>query len=217
MSDYILSCSSSADLSDEWFNKRGIVYVCFHFNLGGIDYPDDMGKTVSSDELFRRMNDGEDTKTSQITVSEYTEHFEKYLKEGKDVIHVCLSTGITGTYNSACVARDTLAEEYPDRKIYVIDSLSASSGFGLLVELMADKRDEGMNIDELYNWTEKNKKKLIHWFFSSDLTFFIRGGRISKTSGTIGNILNICPLMNVDSTGHLIVREKVRTKKKVIK
>ena len=110
-----------------------------------------------------------------------------------------------------------LSEEFPDRKIYVIDSLAASAGFGLLIDALADKRDEGLTIDELKEWATANRLFANHWFFSTTLTYFIRGGRISKTAGTIGNMLNICPLMNVNNEGKLVVREKIRSKRKVIK
>lgn len=133
------------------------------------------------------------------------------------MIHLTLSSGISGSYNSACIARDEMQEKYPDRKIYVIDSLAASSGYGLLVDAAADRRDEGMNIDDLYTWIEENKLRIHHWFFSTDLTFYIRGGRVSKTAGFIGTIMNICPLLNVSNEGKLIPREKIRTKKKVIR
>lgn len=216
MGDYVLSCCSTADLSKERFEKRQIQYICFHFELGGKEYLDDLGASVPPEELYSRMIAGEDTKTSQVSVGDYEALFEKNLKDGKDILHVTLSSGISGTYNSACVARDELKERYPDRKIYVVDSLAASSGYGLLMETLADLRDSGMGIDELYRWAEENKLKLHHWFFSTDLTFFIKGGRVSKTAGFIGSVMNICPLLNVDFEGKLIPREKIRTKKKVI-
>ncbi len=217
MGDYVLSCCSTADLTKEQFDRRGIRYICFHFELGGVQYLDDMGETVPPEKLYQDMLDGASTKTSQVSVGEYMEHFRKILDEGKDVLHLTLSSGISGTYNSACTAKEELEEEYPDRKIYVVDSLAASSGFGLLMETLADKKDEGMGIDELYQWTEEHKLNLVHWFFSTDLTFYIRGGRVSKAAGIIGSVLNICPLLNVDFEGRLIPREKIRTKKKVIR
>ncbi|MCR5295003.1 MAG: DegV family protein [Lachnospiraceae bacterium] len=215
MNDYVLTCCSSSDLSKEYFTKRNIPVVYFHFELGGTQYMDDMGESVPPRELFRRMLAGEDTKTSQVSIAEYEEFFKPFLDEGKDIIHVSLSGGISGTVNSAQVAAKNLGEAYPDRKIYVIDSLGASSGYGMLVDRMADLRDQGMGIDELHEYAENNKLHVHHWFFSSDLTFFIRGGRVSKTAGTIGNILGICPLLNVDSDGLLIPREKIHGKKKV--
>ncbi len=217
MADYVLSCCSTADLSKEYFTARDIKYVCFHFELGGTEYLDDLGVSVPPAELYRRMVAGEGTKTSQVSVREYEDLFEESLSHGKDVIHLTLSSGISGSYNSACIARDEMQEKYPDRKIYVIDSLAASSGYGLLVDAAADRRDEGMSIDDLYTWIEENKLRVHHWFFSTDLTFYIRGGRVSKTAGFIGTIMNICPLLNVSNEGKLIPREKIRTKKKVIR
>jgi DegV family protein with EDD domain len=162
------------------------------------------------------MTDGADTKTSQLNAEEYEEYLEPFLAAGKDVLHLTLSSGISGTINSARIAQENLQEKYPDRKIYIVDSLAASSGYGLLMDKLADLRDEGRSIDEVRDWAESHKKEVNHWFFSSDLTFFIKGGRVSKTAGFIGSVMNICPLLNVDFEGKLIPRQKVRTKKKVI-
>lgn len=217
MGEYVLSCCSTADLSKEYLTKRDIKYLCFHFALNQQEYIDDFGASVPPHELYSRMTAGEEAKTSQVSAGEYSEFFEKALKEGKDILHVTLSTGISGTYNSACVARDMLAENYPDRKIYVVDSLGASSGYGLFMDALADMRDSGAEIDELYEWALAHRRNVHHWFFSSDLTFYIRGGRVSKTAGFIGSVMGICPLLNVDYEGKLIPREKVRTKSKTIK
>lgn len=216
MSDYILSCCSTADLTKEHFQRRNISYICFHYELDGVEYKDDLGESMPFDRFYAAMANGADTKTSQINTEEFAAYFEPFLKEGKDILHLCLSSGITGVVNSAMLARDMLAEEYPDRRIYILDSLAASSGYGLLMDRLADLRDEGMSIDELYEWAKANRLKLNHWFFSTDLTFFIKGGRVSKTSGFIGGMLNICPLLNVDYEGRLIPRYKIRTKRKVI-
>lgn len=216
MSDYIISCCSTADLTKEHFEKRNLQYICFHYELDGKEYKDDLGQSMPFEDFYRAMQNGAETKTSQVNAAEYEEYFESFLKEGKDVLHVCLSSGISGSYNSANIAKDMLQEKYPDRKIYVVDSLTAASGFGLLMDKLADLRDEGMNIDELHEWVEANKLKLHAWFFSSDLTFFIKGGRISKTSGLVAGVLNICPLLNVDVNGKLVARQKIRTKRKVI-
>ena len=216
MSEYILSCCSTVDLSKEHLESRNLQYICFHYELGGKEYLDDLGETVSFADFYQAMQDGADTKTSQINAAEYEEYFEKFLKEGKDILHVSLSSGISGSFNSANIAKEMLQEKYPERKIYIVDSLTASSGFGLLVDKLADLRDEGMSIDELYQWAEENKGKCLAWFFTSDLTFFIKGGRVSKTSGFVAGVLNICPMLNVDPNGKLIARQKVRTKRKVI-
>lgn len=216
MKKYILSCCSTADLPADHFAKRGISYVCFHYELNGQEYLDDLGKSMSFEHFYKAMADGAETKTSQVNVAEFTEYFEPFLKAGKDILHLSLSSGISGVINSAMTAREVLAEKYPDRTIYIVDSLAASSGYGLLMDKLADLRDEGMSIEDLYQWTLDNRLRLNHWFFSTDLTFYIKGGRISKTSGMVGNMLNICPLLNVDNMGRLIPRYKIRTKRKVI-
>ena len=217
MSDYIISCCSTADLTKEKFAAKDIKYICFHFELDGKQYPDDLGESIAFPDFYKAMADGADTKTSQVGVGEYEEFFEPFLKEGKDIVHLTLSSGISGSYNSARIAAESLGEKYPDRKIYIIDSLIASSGFGLLVDEMADKRASGMSIDELRDWTEERKLYYHAWFFSTDLTFYIKGGRVSKASGVIGGLLNICPLLNMDFMGKLIPRMKIRTKQKVIR
>lgn len=216
MAEYVLSCCSTADLSKEHFDKRQIKYVCFHYEMDGVQYPDDLGQTMNFPDFYKAMENGADTKTSQVNVEEYEAFFEESLKQGKDVLHLCLSTGISGTMNSAVLAKSSLQEKYPERKIYVLDSLAASSGYGLLMDALADLRDEGKNVDEAYEWAKENRLKLHHWFFSTDLTFFVKGGRVSKTSGFIGGVLNICPLLNVDYQGKLIPRSKIRTKRKVM-
>lgn len=216
MSEYIISCCSTADLSQEHFEKRGIHYICFHYELDGVQYSDDLGKSMPFDQFYQAMADGADTKTSQINVEEFTTYFESFLQQGKDILHLCLSSGITGVLNSANLAKELLEEKYPDRRIYIVDSLAASSGYGLLMDKLADLKEEGKSIEEVYEWVLVNRLKLQHWFFSTDLTFFVKGGRVSKTSGFVGNMLNICPLLNVNVEGKLIPRYKIRTKRKVI-
>lgn len=216
MANYVLSCCSTADLSKEHFEERDIHYICFHYKLDGVDHPDDLGQTIPFEEFYKKMDEGADTVTSQVNVSEYVEYFSKFLEEGKDILHVSLSTGISGTYNSAMNAALIARERYPERKIYIVDSLGASSGYGLLMDKLADLRDSGMSIEEVRDWTEEHKLNLHHWFFSTDLKFYIKGGRISKTAGAIGTILGICPLLNMDNEGRLIPRAKIRSKRKVI-
>ena len=217
MSEYVISCSSTADLTKEHFEKREISYICFHYYIDGVEYPDDLGQSIPFDEFYSRMKDGAMTKTSQINADEFESYFRKMLEQGKDIIHVSLSSGISGVVNSAQIAKDTLSEEYPDRKIYVVDSLAASSGYGLFMDKLADLRDEGKSVDEVYEFAMNERLCLQHWFFTSDLTYLVRGGRVSKVSGFVGTVLDICPLLNVDHEGKLIAREKIRTKKKVIK
>lgn len=217
MNSFVLSCCSTADLSHQHFQQRDIQYICFHFTLDGKSYPDDLGQSIPFEDFYRAMANGADTRTSQVNTGEYLTYFESFLKAGQDVLHVSLSSGISGSFNSACVAAQELRAKYPDRKLYVVDSLGASSGYGLLMDKLADLRDEGKSIDEVKDWAEAHRNQLHHWFFSTDLTFYVKGGRISKASGWFGTVLKICPLLNVNDEGKLIPRFKIRGKAKVIR
>ena len=218
MSDYVLSCESTADLSAEKLASIGVEYTCFHFYLDGEDHLDDLGKSVPFEEFYHLMaEEGVETKTAAIGSGDYEEYFRGFLSQGKDVLHCALSSGISSTYQSAYLAAEQLKEEFPERKLYVIDSLAASSGFGLMMQTLSDMRAAGVDIDAARDWVEANKSRLRHWFFSTDLTFFIKGGRVSPVSGYVGNLLGICPLLDVNSEGKLIPREKIRGRKKVIK
>lgn len=217
MADYVLSCTTHLDLTKEHVESRNIYYTTAPYYLDGKEYRDDLYQSMSADDFYKAMVDGVDTKTSQTNIEEFLEHFESILKEGKDILHVSLSSGISGTHQSAVNAANIARERYPERKIYVVDSLAASAGLGLIMDKLADMRDAGGTLDELHDWIEEHKLELHHWFFTSDLTFFIKGGRVSKTAGFVGGLLGICPLLNVDIEGRLIPRAKIRSKKKVIR
>ena len=217
MADYILSCESTADLSADKLKEIDIEHVCFHFMLDGRDYRDDLGASIPFEDFYAAMANGADTKTAAVGTGDYLEYFRGFLAQGKDVLHCCLSSGISSSYDAACEAAQELRGEFPERKLYVLDSLAASSGYGLLMQTLSDKRAEGMGIDDLADWTEANKRRLRHWFFSTDLTFYIKGGRVKPLTGHIGNLLNICPLLDVNCEGKLIQRETARGKKKVVK
>ncbi len=217
MSDYILSCCSTADLAKEHFEARDIHYVCFHFAVNGREYTDDLGESIPFEEFYAELAKGTETRTSQVNVSEYVDYFVPFLRQGKDIVHVSLSSGLSGTINSARNAALIAMERFPERKIYIVDSLGASSGYGLLMDMAADKRDDGFSAQELAAWLEETKLKIHHWFFSTDLSSYVRGGRISKAAAVFGGALNICPLLHMDSAGHLVPVAKVRGKKKVIR
>lgn len=217
MSEYVLSCCSTVDLSADYMEERNIKYLSFHFEIDGVLYADDFGQSIALKEFYRKMKDGVTPRTSQINITEYEEFFESFLSEGKDVLHIAASSGFSGTYNSAMIAASDLREKYPDRKLYVVDSLAASAGCGLLVDKLADLRDAGQSIEEVRDWAEKNKLRCMHWVLPSDLTYLIRGGRVSKTVGMIGKALSICPLLYVDHNGKMNSREKCRGKKKAMR
>ena len=216
MNQYILRCCSTADLTLEHFQQRDIHYVCFHYSLNGNTYPDDLGQSMSFDAFYQALRDGAQTKTSQVNVQEFISYFTPFLQSGMDIVHITLSSGISGVYNAACVAKSELEEMFPQRKIYIVDSLGASSGYGLLMDRLADLRDQGYSAQELAQWAEQHRLQLHHWFFSTDLSFYEKGGRISKTSAWFGTALKICPLLNMNEKGQLIPRFKIRGKRKVI-
>lgn len=216
MGEYKITCCSTADMSYQYFIEKGIPYACFHYRIGEQEYSDDLGQSVSFKEFYAKIAAGAMPITSQVNADEFEHLFEPILQKGQDVLHLSLSSGISGAHSSALIARDELSLKYPERKIYILDSLGASSGYGMLVDAAWEKQAAGASIDELYEWLEKNKLNLHHWFFSTDLTHYKRGGRISATSFAVGSLLNICPLMNMDHMGRLIPRKKIRGKKHVI-
>lgn len=215
MSDFVLCCGSTADLNEQTLKSRNIEYVSFTYFLDGVEHIDDMGKTMPLKDFYNAMSQGADTKTAQINVDQYLQFFSKFLSEGKDVLYVSLSSGLSGTYSSALIAADELKKEYPDNKVLVVDSLGASSGYGLIMVTLADLRDQGKTIDEVYDFAVNNVLNMHHWFFSTDLTYYIRGGRVSKVSGWFGTVLKICPLLHMNVEGKLIPFQKARGKKKV--
>lgn len=217
MNKFLLSCCSTSDLNVKHYKDRGIRYICFHYFLDGIEHKDDFGETLPISEFYKKMEQGAMTKTSQLNAQDYYNYFENLINEGyKEILHLTLSSGISGTINSARIAVDMINEKYKDVKIYIVDSLAASSGYGLLMEKLADLKDEGKSIEEVRDWAENNRLFINHWFFSTDLKYYVRGGRISRTSGFFGNMLHVCPLLNVNDEGKLIPREKIIGKKKVI-
>ena len=217
MQPYVLTCCSTADLSKEYFESRNIPYVCFHFTIDGIEYMDDLGQSMSFEEFYARIDKGAMPTTSLVNTEQFIAFFEPFLKEGKDILHLSFSSGLSGTYASARLAQAELKERYPERTLTVVDSLGASSGYGLMVDTLADMRDNGVSLQEAAAWIEEHKLNLHHWFFSTDLTHYKRGGRISPTAFVVGSILGINPLMNMDDAGHLTPRFKINGKKRVMR
>jgi DegV family protein with EDD domain len=184
--------------------------------MDGKEYPDDLGQTMSFDEFYSRIKSGALPTTSQVSVGQFINFFEPFLADGKDILHLSLSSGLSGSYNSAVTAREELLQKYPNRKLILVDSLGASSGYGLLTDAAADLRSKGATIEEVHTWLEANKLKVHHWFFTTDLSHLKRGGRLSPSSAFMGTLLNICPLMNMNQEGKLIPRMKIRGKNRVI-
>lgn len=217
MNDYILTCDTAVDLDREYLEERDIPFISFHYTIDDVDYEDDLGRTVTYEEFYKKLDGGALPTTSQINIADSIDFFEPFLKEGKDLIHLAFSSGLSGTYNCAKNAADELKEKYPDRKIIVIDSLAASSGHGLLLDAMYVLKKNGATIEELEEFALNERLHVQHWFYTTDLTHLKRGGRVSPAACAIGNFLNLCPLMNVDFEGKLAVRGKIKGKKKAAK
>lgn len=217
MAEYKITCCSTCDLSDEHLKKIGVAYGLYHYIIDGVDFLDDLFMSKTPAEFYGEIDKGAMPTTSQVTPEQLIVLIEPILKSGEDVLHIEFSSGLSGGWEqSALVAQKTLKEKYPERKIYFVNSLAASSGYGLLVDKAAELKAQGMSIEELYKWLEENKLRLRHWFFTTNLTHLKRGGRVSGPAAAIGTMLNICPVMDVNSEGRLIVRKKVMGKRKAI-
>lgn len=211
--EYFLTCTSTCDLNEEILNSRDIKYACFKFIINSKEYDDNFFKDYPYEKFYEDLKKGIEPTTSQVGYGTYVEFFENLLKQNKDVLHICLSSGLSGDYQTAKMVAEELNEKY-ENKIHVIDSLGASAGYGMLVIQADDNRKSGMSIIDNVKWLEDNKLKIHHLFISTDLTSYVRGGRISKAAGLVGGALKICPLMNMTSEGTLNPIEKIRTETK---
>lgn len=215
-SQLILSCESTVDLPYSYVSGRDISVLFYSYSVDGQEYSDDMGRDPNALPMFYGfLNDGKTPSTSQINAFRYEQYFEELLQKG-DVLHIGFGSGMTPSVRNAAEAAELLRDKYPQRKIVVIDSLCSSSGYGMLVDAAADMRDQGCNMEAIAQWVTANCKKVHHQFFSTDLKYYRRSGRISGSAATLGAILNICPIMRLDDTGHIIAYDKVRGKKNAI-
>lgn len=217
MSKYILSCCTAVDMPDNYLAERNIPYACFTFRINDKEYLDDFGKSLSYEDFYSMIDKGALPTTSQINIQEFMDFFEPYVKEGYDILHISFSSGLSGTIGNAVAASEELMAMYPDRTIKIVDSLCASSGYGLFMDILYEKKESGMSFDNLSLFAESFKKNIHHWFYTTDLTHLGRSGRLSVSSCAIGNLLNLCPFMHMDAEGHLAVFSKVRGKKKAAK
>lgn len=217
MSDYIISSESIMDLSADYVKKIGVSFIKSNYVLNGEIYLDDFGQSLNMEEFYKNMEEGATPSTAAINTQAYLDYFEDLLQNDMDIIHVCLSSGLSIQYSCLIQAIETLEEKYPERKIYPIDSRMASSGVGLLVDKLVMLKNEGMGIENLYQWAEENALSIISYTSNENLEYVARGGRISKTAANIGNLLKICPLIEIDDEGHMEVTQKIRTKKKLLK
>ena len=215
--NFQLSCESTVDLPYEYVVERNMSVIFYSYVIDGVEYEDNMERSVEARKKFYSLIEGGSLpSTSQINEYKYEEYFENLLKQG-DVLHITLGTGMTPSYKNACKAAEVLKDKYPDRRLVIVDSLCSSGGYGLLVDYCADLRDEGKSIEEIKDWVESNCNKVHHQFFSTNLKYFRRSGRVSGPSAIVGSILKICPLMRLNQEGKIVAYDKVRLTKNAIK
>ena len=205
MSQFVILTDSCADLTAELLAELDVQVLPLSYDMEGkivYNYPDN--REMDPHDFYDLLRAGKTATTSAVNVAQFTEAMEPHLKAGKDVLVLAFSSGLSTTYNSAAIAADDLKEKYPDRKVYVVDTLCASMGQGLLVYLAAKEREKGKNIDEVRDWAEANKMSIAHQVTVNDLFHLKRGGRISATTAVMGSMLSIKPMIHVDNEGRLI-------------
>ena len=213
---FILSCGSTVDLPYSYVQSRDIPVIFYSYTIGDKEYVDDMERDPDAmDKFYAQLAAGALPHTSQINEASYMEFFEEQLQKG-DLLHLAFGSGMSASVNNAMRAAEQLREKYPNRKIIVVDSLCSSSGYGLLMDYAADMRDAGATIEETEEWLLENRNHVHHQFFSTDLTFFRRSGRVSGAAATLATILGLCPIMRLCDEGRIIAYDKVRGKKKAV-
>lgn len=214
MSEYVITINSTSDLPKEWVWERKIPVVPLNCTIGGNTYRDMYD--LSADEFYGMLRAGEMAVTSQPSPQAAIDMLEPILKEGKDILHLSFSSGLSGTYNSMCIAAEELQEKYPERKIVVIDTLCASLGEGLIDYKALELQKEEKSLEEVAQWVEENKLKICHFFMVEDLNHLQKGGRISKTAAVLGTMVQIKPIIYLDNEGKLQIIKKERGRKKAM-
>lgn len=208
---------SGSDLPQEYFIEKNVECLKLGFILDGVEYHGENGENISSEAFYERLRSGALPTTYQITPEIAKDHMQKHLENGIDVLAVVFSSALSGTANSFSAAAKELALEYPDRKIFVVDSLCASLGQGLFVDYVVRKADEGATIEETYAFAEELKLRISHQFTVNDLFHLKRGGRVSSATAVVGTMMNIKPILHVDDVGRLISIGKVMGRKKSLR
>ena len=214
MSNYVIVTDSSCDLPAHLVEELELHTVPLAFLFGEktyYNYPDN--REMSPKAFYDRLRGGEMATTNAINVGQVTDFLTPFLEEGKDILILSFSSGLSTSFNSYTISAQDLAEQYPDRTIRVIDTLCASLGQGMLVYQAAQLRQAGKRLDEVAQWVEDNKLRQCHWFTVDDLFFLKRGGRVSAATAVVGTMLQIKPVLHVDNEGHLISVAKARGRK----
>lgn len=212
MSDYVIVTDSTCDLPYSFINEHGVVIQPLEYTDGKETFED--GPSTDLKKFYENMREGIQYMTNASNPEGITKTYRSILEQGKNILHLGFSSGLSSSFNNSCIVADDLRSEYPDRKIITIDSLAASMGQGLLVYYACKKKEEGATIDELADWLRENVLHACHQFTVDDLKYLMRGGRVSKVSWLLGTLINIKPVLHVDDEGHLIPVAKVRGRKK---
>lgn len=212
---FILSCESTVDLPYEHLQKRNIPAISYTYSVDGVEYADDMGQLDGKKQFYKFLSEGKTPLTSQICEERYMAFFRPLLEKG-DLFHVALDSKLSQSIFNAYSAANKLKKEFPKRNIVIFDSTCGCLGYGILVDALADMRDNGKSFDELYDWATANRHKIHHQFFSTTLSYYRRSGRISGPAMLLGNLLKLCPLLRLDKTGKIIAYSKVMSVSKAI-
>ena len=216
MADYIIATSSTSDLPRTWLEAHQIPFIPYTYTVGDKLFEDDC-REESREAVYAGMRRGDRLKTSMINEFVYYDFFEKLLQTGKDVIFLDMSQKMSVSFVNANKAAEQIRAEYPERKLYVMDTLCISGGLGLLVEHMVERMEAGMSFDEVVAWGEEHKLKIAHRFTVDDLNYLKAGGRVSNAAALVGSMLNIKPVLYVPDRGTLDVAKKVRGRKAALK
>ena len=214
---YRVFTDSCSDLPKDYVLARALSVIPLRFHIGGKEYLDDFGQSMSCKEFYGKLREGATSTTAQINTEEFCRNFSPVLESGEDVLYLAFSSALSGTYQSARLAAEELKARYPERTVAVVDSLCASMGQGLLAHYALNNRDAGMSLAENVAWLEENKGKVCHWFTVFDLNHLRRGGRVSAAAAFVGTMLSIKPVMHTDNEGRLTMVGKARGRKASLK
>ena len=217
MRDYVIITDSCCDLSEQLANDAGLYVIPMVMTLSGKEYKNYLDeREISSKAFYDRLRAGETASTSALNMDTFLSVFGEFLEQGKDILYLAFSSGLSGTYHVSTLAAEELAQKYPESRIFCCDTLCASMGEGLLVYLAGKKKQSGASIEEVRDFVEQNKLNLCHWFTVDDLNHLKRGGRVSATTAFVGSLLNIKPVLHVDDEGHLINVGKARGRRAAV-
>ncbi len=216
MSEFVISTEATCDLPKDFAKQHQIQVIPMRFSMNDVEYVSEGEKSISSKKFYDIMRKGAMPKTVQITPEEAFQHFKRFLKKGLDVLHIAFSSALSGSCNSAKLAAEQAAAEFPERKVVVVDSLCASLGEGLYAYYAVQYKNSGMTLEQTAEKLESIKRNLCHYFTVDDLHHLHRGGRVSKTTAIVGSMLGIKPVLHVDEEGRLISIGKVRGRKQAL-